>query len=491
MVLVRLPTLWEPRWYSDEGTFTTVAWVHSLGRPLYSGVFDINPPGIYWLYGALLRLGGEQHHVVIQAALLIAVLVSVLCVYGIGSTWFGSRVGVAAAGLAAVGLSLPTLDGDLLNIEIAALPFFLTALLLATRSSAGTAFAVGIFGACALLIRPSYALDSIAILALIWMSPGRGRRMLLAVAGGALVLAAAAAALAIGDALPAYLGEAMPLQRAYVVWANGGSLFPLAIRLAIALGVAALWFWPVRRKPWAPLAIWLPASIAAASITPRELSHYSVEVLPPAALAIALALSSGLVRLSPHHRRQRRLALIGAFPLALVAMVMTAEAALIIPPREVALLDGTSAPPPFLHNFSYPDLPAYYARWATWAVQHPLRSQPLDGFPGPFGDEQAEAVMLDRVARGATPHLQVLGDRAWVYFLSRLPPASPYVAMNSAFRLDPSATRIVAESLSHHRAGLVSMADVPDGDWLPLLQAANYQQVASAPWPTYASSTRR
>jgi len=400
-------------------------------------------------------------------------------------------VGVAAAVLGAVGLSLPTLDGDLLNIEIAALPFFLTALLLAKRSTGGTAFAVGIFGACSLLIRPSYALDSIAILALIWMSPGRSRRLLLALAGGALVLAAAVVALATDDSLRAYLGEAMPLQRAYVLWANGGSLFALAIRLAIALGVAAIWFWNVRHKPWAPLAIWLPASIAAASITPRELSHYSVEVIAPVALAIALAISSGLVHLPPNYRWARRLAVIVAPPLALVAVVTCAEAALIIPPREVAFLSGISAPPPFLHNFSYPDLPAYYARWATWVVHHPLRSQPLDGFPGPFREEQSEAELLDRLAAGATPDLQVLGDRAWVYFLSRLPPASPYVAMNSAFRLDPSAARIVADSLSQHRAGLVCVADVPAGDWLPLLEAANYEQFGSTPWPTFASSAKR
>lgn len=484
-ILVRLPTLWEPRWYSDEGTFTTVAWVHSLGVPLYSGVFDINPPGIYWLYGALLRAGADQHHFVVQAALLIAVLVSVLCVFSIAANWYGSNVALAAALLAAVALSLPTLDGDLLNIEIAALPFFLAAFVMSLKTGTLSAVLAGIFAGCALIIRPSFVLDSLAILVVLSAGFTTARRTILALLGGVLVVGAALIALASGHSLGPYVSQAMPLQRAYVIWANGGSLSPLILRLTLAVAVAALWYWRAHATSWRPLAVWLPASIAASSITPRELSHYAVEVIPPLAIAIAALIAFGLGRVDGHRPWLRRAATTLGAALGLALLVTTAEAALVLPPREVALMRGTSPPPPFLHNFSYAALPGYYGRWASSVVQDPFRAEAIDAFPGPFAEEAKEAQELGRLTAGSRPTLQVLGDRAWVYFLSRLRPATPYVAMNSAFRLDPGASSRVAESITSQGADFVAVADVPRAEWLEKLEAADYQAVAIAPWPTY------
>jgi hypothetical protein len=485
VVLIRLPTLWEPRWYSDEGTFTTVAWVHSLGVPLYSGVFDINPPGIYWLYGALLGAGADQHHLVVQAALLIGVLVSVLCIFAIASTWFGMNVGLGAGLLAAAGLSLPTLDGDLLNIEIAALPFFLAALLLALQKNNRFAFIAGALAACALLIRSSYLLDSVAILIVLWPALARWRRLALALLGGAAVIGLAAVALAVTNSLQPYVNLVLPVQRAYVVFANGGSLFPLLLRLLIAALIAIAWFWPIRHASWRALAAWLPASAAAASITPRELSHYSIEVIPPLAIAITLLIAVALRRLPFDSLTLRFASALAAIPLALALLVGGAEATLIFPAREVALMRGTAPPPAFLHNFSYAGLAAYYARWAGWAARHPLETQDLDGFPGPFPQEDAEAQLLDRLAGGSNPKIQLLGDRSWVYFLARLRPATPFIAMNSAYRLVPEGDSRVRASLSAREADLVAVADVPTSQWLPIVQSSGYEQVASSPWPTY------
>ena len=65
-ILFRLPSLSEPRWYFDEGVFTTVAWATSKGLPLYARVYDLQPPGIYWLYQLILALGAGEHHFVTQ-----------------------------------------------------------------------------------------------------------------------------------------------------------------------------------------------------------------------------------------------------------------------------------------------------------------------------------------------------------------------------------------------------------------------------------------
>lgn len=486
VVIIRLPSLWEPRWYSDEGTFSTVAWLHSLGRPLYSGVFDINPPGIYWLYGALLGAGGDQHHLVVQVALLLAALVAVISVFAVATRWFGPNVGVAAALLTAGGLSAPTLDGDLLNIEIGALPFFVAALAMALRSGTWSAIAAGLLAACALLIRPSYGLDCVAILFVFWTVPQTLRRMALAAIGAMIVFGTAFGVLAAGHSLGPYLSEATPVQRAYLLWANGGSLLPLVVRLAVLAAIAALGYRLARSMIWRPLAIWLPASIAAASITPRELSHYAIEAVPPLAIAIAALTVATWRQFEGQPSLVRVVTGTVAVPLALTALFLTAEAVLILPARETAFIQKAPVPPPFLHNFSYGALPGYYARWATWVLGHPLQAQPLSGFPGPFGEEQAEARLLDRLSAGSSVKIQVLGDRAWVYFLSRLPPATPYVAMNSAFRLVPAGSTVVAGAIGQHDARFVALADVAPSDWVGKLEADDYHEIGVAPWPTYS-----
>jgi hypothetical protein len=491
--------LWEPRWYSDEGTFTTVAWLHSTGVPLYAGVFDNSPPGIYWLYGLLLRLGAAQHHVVVQAALLLAVLVSVLCVYALASRWFGASVAFPAALLCAAGLSLPTLDGDLLNVEIAALPFFLIAFALAGRRGVAPAIAAGALVGIALLIRPSYVLDSLVILlALVLPNTSVSRARLTAAGAGLLLtLAGAALVLQLGGSLHAYLTAVSPDERAYLLWANGGSLMPLVLRLAIGFIIAALWFWSVRRRSWRLLAIWLPASAVGASLTPRELSHYAIEVIPPLAIGIA-ALAAFWVRRTPARRWWTRLAAAALAVLpAFALLVGGAEFILIAPNREVAVLQHQQAALPFLHNFSYPALPQYYARWANWVVRHPFQEQSLGGFPGPIRSEVAEAAVLDRLAdlpsadislprAGEGIKVLILGDRSWVYFIARLPAATPYIALNSAFRLLPHGPDDIARAIDLHHPDLIAVADAPPGDWLSRLQQDGYGVIVDDPWPTFA-----
>src|SRR2546421_2777978 len=231
VIAMRLPSLWEPRWYSDEGTFTTMAWLHSQGFALYTGAFDTSPPGIYWLYEILLRAGADRHHIVVQLALLIAVLAAVECVYSLTRKWFGASVATVAAVLCAAGLSLPTLDGDLLNVEIAALPFFLGAMVAANHERARWAFVTGLLAAAALLIRPSYAVDCLAVLFLLISQRYPIRRVALAVTGGVLVIAGAVLLLAVGHSLTEYFADVSPVQRAYLLSANGGSVLPLALRV--------------------------------------------------------------------------------------------------------------------------------------------------------------------------------------------------------------------------------------------------------------------
>src|SRR5437588_6172095 len=123
--LVRLPSLTEPRWYYDESVFTTVAWAMSNGLPMYAGAYDLQPPGIFWLFRLLLVLGARDHHAVVQTAATVAVVSAAVLTFEVARRMTDLWPAALAGALCGLVLSIPTLDGDLLNVEVAALPFWL------------------------------------------------------------------------------------------------------------------------------------------------------------------------------------------------------------------------------------------------------------------------------------------------------------------------------------------------------------------------------
>lgn len=473
ILLLRAPTLTEPRWYSDEGFFTSVAWAASKGLPLYRRVYDNSPPGIYWIYRALLALGAGGQHVLVQLATTAAVVAASLLALEVARRLAGLKAGLLAGALVGLALSLPTLDGDLLNVELAALPFFMGALVLSFSSRLPAAFAAGALLGAAVVTRPSFALDGLALLVPL-LSSRRfwALRAALMAAGVAAVLAAAAGALWGEGSLPAYLGTVLPSDHAYMVWANKGSLDPAYARLAV-LAAASLVGLANSRTPGARLmSVWLPASLAGASLTPRELTHYAHEVIPPLAVGAALL----AVRVRPRWI---------AVPAAAAAVLAGAEAALILPAQQTALMTASRAPRVLLHNFSFRQLPGYYANWLSYASGGETWSDYAAGFPFPRPQIQEVLAHLGALrSPGGGGTLLVLGDEPWLYERSGLQPATPYIGLNSAFWTLPQGPAGVRSALSNNCPSLVVLTT--DGwGWHWDLRDFGYVRVAGGAWPVY------
>ncbi|MGH7903193.1 MAG: glycosyltransferase family 39 protein [Candidatus Dormibacteraceae bacterium] len=473
VVVIRLPTLTEPRWYSDEGFFSSIAWALSKGMPLYARVYDNSPPGIYWIYRGLLALGAGEHHYVVQLATTAAVMAAALLTFEVARRVAGLRPALLAGGLTALAMSLPTLDGDLLNVEMAALPFFLAALLLALKGGRPASLASGALLGAALLIRPSFAFDGLALLvALLSVRGGRPARVALTGLGILAVLGTAALALALQGSLASYQRVVMPSDHAYLLWANRGTLNPLYARLG-ALGAASLIGLARSRSSQARLlSVWLPASLVGASLTPRELTHYVHEVIPPlAVLAAVLAVQI----------RWRWL----AAPAAVAGVLVAAEAALILPARQTALMSSTTAPSPLLHNFAFRQLPGYYGNWAAYVSGREPWSTYVDGFPGPKEPREADVAALRRLAAASGAHtLLVLGDRPWLYIESGLRPATAYIGLNSAFWTLHEGPRQIHAALARDCAALVILSDDARG-WRWDLRDDHYLRVSGGPWPIF------
>ena len=470
---MRIPSLTEPAWYYDDGVFTTVAWAMSKGVPLYSGVYDLQPPGIYWLYRLLLGLGAAEHHYIVQLAAATGVVAIALLTFEVARRGLPLRLAVLAGALTGFALSLPTLDGDLLNVEVAALPFFIAGLLVAMSGRLSAIFVSGALLGTAIAIRPSFAVDGLALLVpLLGMGP-RLARLMVAGAGLAAALVLAIAVLWLQGSLPAYLAIVVPSDHIYALRANGGSFTPAFVRVAV-LGMAALVGLLRARSPLGRLiAVWLPASLAGASLTPLEFTHFAHGAIP--ALAIGIAWSAA--RFRPRWY----------IPLAAaVALVVCVELVLILPAQQTALMQSRPAPRPLLHNIGFEKLPGYYAKWFAFAVGAESHTQ-YDGYFADATRQDAEVALLRRMAPSSGAHLMVLGSRSWLYVESGLLPATPYVATCSVSCIVASEPDDIRRSLDSGCADIVVAVGQLEA-WRSDLDVGGYVEVAGAPWPTFQRS---
>src|SRR3981081_988831 len=214
-LLIRIPTLSEPGWYYDEGVFTSVAWANSKGVTLYVGVFDVQPPGIFWLVRLFLAAG--ENHLVVQLAVTAFAVASAVLTFAIARRWMDIWPSTLAGLLTGFGLSLPAFNGNLLNVEIAALPFFLASLLAAFSSRYLMVFLSGALLAVALIFRPSFLVGAVALLVPLFSVGRRELRVVAAGLGFAAVMAVAGIGLWAEGSLAAFINVVGPVDRNYLI----------------------------------------------------------------------------------------------------------------------------------------------------------------------------------------------------------------------------------------------------------------------------------
>ncbi|MHB8332064.1 MAG: ArnT family glycosyltransferase [Candidatus Dormibacteria bacterium] len=138
-VLVRVPSWFEPHWYTDEAGYATTAWMSTHGKVLYLTVWNNKPPLLFWIYDVALTWFGPSelglHLLSTAAGLLTLVAIWKL----VRESWDG-RGAWAALIAAALLLGLPLLSGDLAlpeNFLIAPEAWGMLFVLRAARSEPG------------------------------------------------------------------------------------------------------------------------------------------------------------------------------------------------------------------------------------------------------------------------------------------------------------------------------------------------------------------
>lgn len=151
--LLRLPSLFEPYWYGDEGIYEVIGLALSRGRLLYQGIWDNKPPLLYLLYSFFQ---GDQQPMKLLS--LFAGLIALWTIFFLSKKLFVRFYPAAlTTGAFALLFGLPLLEGNIANSENFMLPLNLLAAFLVfiiatqksflkkiTRRDIGVLFAAGV-----------------------------------------------------------------------------------------------------------------------------------------------------------------------------------------------------------------------------------------------------------------------------------------------------------------------------------------------------------
>lgn len=401
--MFRLPSLFEPPWYDDEGIYAAVASSWLNGQELYSEVLDNRPPGLYFIYAAIIATFGPKL-IFIKLAATMSVLASQLCVVKIGEDLWGRKVGLIAAALLGLLSGLPLLEGNIANAEIFMMfPVSLGMLLRARRKD----FASGLAFGTALTVKQIAGAElAAALLAGALFAPLWKRRTSSLMAGFSIPLIAMLAYVVIYASFWDFIFANVSYYLGYVQ--RETRIPPASLFLKISLLLLTV----VLMKPWlsgkrsdrkvslAVPPLWLAFSFFGAVLTGRPYVHYMLSFLPPLCL---LLVATGPVLRAPDFRRA---------PWGKVAATFTSVGA------SAWLLFAIFIPWP---GWASPERVAgYYGNHAQFLVGLKSRAAFNDFFDKRVNRNlEVASYLANRARKGDS--LLVWGDEPWIYALSSLP----------------------------------------------------------------------
>jgi 4-amino-4-deoxy-L-arabinose transferase-like glycosyltransferase len=296
LLVLRLPSLFEPHWYTDEAGYANVAWQMMHGKVLFLTTWNNKPPLLFWIYQLGLLISGPTEF----GIHLLSTLTEAAALVG---TWFLARnylsplrVWIAML-IAAFFLATPVFNGDLAlpeNLLIGFTVWGMVAVLAAMRApeswrSTLWAAAAGVIFAAAILIQQSAVADLAAACLVLLLVNRRGwLQAATAAVSAAVVLAAVITPFVMAAGLhnvifflitsySGYTTNQLPL----TFW----TLLPRAVAgLLILVGAYSARKWPAQRLlVW----VWLASLLLFYAIPNRDYMHFLLPAVPAAALLIS------------------------------------------------------------------------------------------------------------------------------------------------------------------------------------------------------------
>lgn len=148
--LLRLPSLFEPYWYGDEGIYQVLGIAIRHGRLLYRDIWDNKPPLLYLLYALF-----NSDQFTIRLVSLTFGILSTITFFFIAKNLFKNKKPVfLSTGFFALLFALPLVEGNIANAEnFMLLPILLAAFLILKIQNKSKIFLSGLLVSAAFLFK--------------------------------------------------------------------------------------------------------------------------------------------------------------------------------------------------------------------------------------------------------------------------------------------------------------------------------------------------
>lgn len=481
-LLARLPSLLEPRWYTDEAGYASTAKTLLHGKRLYSGIWTNKPP-LQILLIAIPVAIDQRSELLLHILSLTFGICALAATAVIATRLLSPRPAALALVVAALVLGTPIVDAELAlpeSLLIAPASWAAAIVLLRTFDGEGPvegdrwAVVAGVLIAAAIAIQQTAVADAAALALVILLSPRTTLRQLLLFVGTAAAITLAWLVVVAVLASPGTVAYALAgFYVGYTERVQAGAATPAAPRLtlvALATVLAIVGAVALRRSPhpsWA-LALWAGATLLVPAAAAVPYPHFLAPSVIPGALLLA---SLPVERVTRPAAAAVRLGAMGLTAGFLVSLVMARTAGLDWIPADQPL-DATDPR----------TLPWYYGDAVAVALHARSDREWEDGFDPRAAADSAAADWIN--AHGLSGHSAVVWSRdAWVYLLADLPVLLPTAPIYNDEILmgtgGPVVDRVAAIS-----PDLVVTSDDAVADWpeiTPLLRSRYRQVLHSGP----------
>lgn len=331
--LLRLPSLFEPLWYGDEGIYQVIGTSLNHGKLLYSQIFDNKPPLLYWLYAIL-----QSDQFTIRLASLIFGALSVGVFFLLSKKLFKSgknnNIPYLTTLIFVLLFGLPVLEGNIANAEnFMLLPIISAGFLVlnAQKQSPNRSlinhqssiinpyFLSGLLLGIAFLFKivAVFDLSAFAIFYFIlnFNSFKKEVKLIYIIAGFFLPIFLVTLFFVVNGTFIDFVKAVFIANISYVSYGNKIGAFPILLFIKIILlGIFLLYIFAKRKKISQSslfVLIWFAFSLFNAYFSQRPYIHYLLVLLP------SLSLMTGLISFDKQH--QKTIAVIFLIALLIVA----------------------------------------------------------------------------------------------------------------------------------------------------------------------------
>ncbi len=318
-LFLRLPSLFEPYWYGDEGIYLVLGQAVRRGLTLYRHIHDNKPPTLYYLAAIAQTVFGFR-------LLLLAVMVpTIIFYYQLSKKFFSFRLSKISTFVFTLISSVPFIEGTISNAEVfMLLPTILAVYLILSSPKKLSYFVSGLLLGLAFTIKVPVAIE-VAFLSF-WIILENIDFSLKAIGSKLVKTLTALAIFSFAFTLPIsiiaayyyvrgaggdFLFSALLQNFGYLSsWSTGSHASSVASGGIITRFVAMLFSWVILialystnflNKKFLFLYLWFSATIFGVLLPARPYPHYLIQSLPPLALIITslfLVKSSGIKTIS-------------------------------------------------------------------------------------------------------------------------------------------------------------------------------------------------